>query len=751
MTRLWRLSAGLLVCLCGLWNSPAGAEPDSTARASSGTTAVYFTTDVVPVLTRLGCNGGGCHGKATGQNGFRLSLFGFEPDYDFEALVQEDRGRRLNAPEPEASLLLRKATAQVPHGGGRRTAPDSPDYRVLRDWIALGSPPPRETDPVLTRLELEPASATLAPGAALALRAWATFSNGDRREVTTLAVYQSNEPDLAQVDAVGQVTVGTQPGLAAIMARLGDQIALCEVAVPQPVTAELAPRLASRWSEIEQAPGATEIDRLLVRQWRRLNVLPAPAADDATFLRRVMLDLCGTLPTAAEVEAFLADSRPEKRARWVDDLLSRPEHASYLALKWADILQNRGGGYSTSQQRAGTALFAGWIRDAIAGNMPYDQFVSEILTARGSQAENPPTVWYRSVRKLPDYVESVSQAFLGIRLQCAQCHHHPTERWSQADYYSLAAVFARVGRKAGFADAEVPTEEVIYLKDHGTVQHPRTGELLGPRPPGGPEFTPRPGVDPREELARWLASPDNPWFARTLANRMWAHFLGRGLVHPLDDARTTNPPSNPALLDELARQLIDSRFNVRALLKAIVLSSAYGLSTAGSSGQAADVQTFSRFQPRRLSAEVLLDGISQVLEVATPFGGLPPGTRAIDLPDENVPLNFLDVFGRPGRRTACECERVDAPALTQGLELVNSAELQRKLTDPAGYAQRAANSTATPPELAAELFLRVLSRPPRPEELEAASEVLAAPGDRGEAVRSLLWALLATNEFLFNH
>ncbi|MFN9271045.1 MAG: DUF1549 domain-containing protein [Planctomycetaceae bacterium] len=757
---LLAIAASAVVCGTTRAESPPPAiNPAPTAAPATGAAGdgspdvetVFFATDVVPVLTRLGCNGGGCHGKATGQNGFRLSLFGFEPDYDFEALVHEDRGRRLNAAEPAASLLLRKATAQVPHGGGRRTDPDSADYRVLQNWMALGAPPPRNTDPSLVGLELEPRGVTLAPGASQPLRAWATFSNGDRREVTRLAVYQSNEPDIANVDSAGQLAVGQQPGLAAIMARLGDQIALCEVAVPQPVTAEQAPRLAARWSEIEQAPGASAIDRLLVKQWRRLNVLPAPPADDATFLRRVFLDLCGTLPAPAEVEAFQRDARPDKRAQWVDQLLARPEHASYFALKWADILQNRGGGYSTSQQRAGTALFAGWIRDAIASNMPYDQFVSEILTARGSQAENPPAVWYRAVRKLPDYVESVSQAFLGIRMQCAQCHHHPTERWSQADYYALAAVFARVGRKEGFADAEVPTEEVIYLKDRGEVRHPRTGELLTPRAPGGPEFPPQPGEDPRESLARWLASPENPWFARTLANRLWAHFLGRGLIHPLDDARSTNPPSNPELLDELARQLVASRYDARVLIKSIVLSSAYGLSTAGTSGQSADGQTFSRFQPRRLPAEVLLDGISQVLEVSTPFPGLPAGTRAIDLPDENVPLNFLDVFGRPGRRTACECERVDAPALTQGLELVNSAELQRKLTDPAGYATRAAGSAASAVELADELFVRVLARPARPEERQAAVAVLETPGDRAESVRSLLWALLATNEFLFNH
>jgi hypothetical protein len=437
--------------------------------------------------------------------------------------------------------------------------------------------------------------------------------------------------------------------------------------------------------------------------------------------------------------------------RLVERLLQRPEHASYFALKWADILQNRGAGYSTNRQRPGTTLFAAWIRDAFAQNKPYDQFVSEIITASGSQNENPPAIWYRTVRKPSEYVESVSQAFLGVRVQCAQCHHHPTERWSQTDYFGLAAVFSRVGRKGGFADAEVPTDEVIYLKAAADVRHPRTGAVIPPRPLGGAEFSVQSAEDPRVGLARWMTSAENPFFARTMVNRMWAHFLGRGLVHPIDDARSTNPPSHPELLDALAQEFVASGFDVRKLIVAITTSEAYGLESAPNPGNAGDTQSFARFYPRRLPAEVLIDGISQVLDVPTAFDGVLAGTRAIDLPDENVAAHFLDVFGRPGRLTACECERVDAPSLSQALELVNSNEIQRKLTDVNGYSAKLAAETRPPVEIVPEVFVRVLSRQPRQEEVETAASFIESETDRAEAYRSLLWSLLATNEFLFNH
>jgi hypothetical protein len=720
---------------------------------------VRFGTDVVPILTKLGCNSGGCHGKATGQNGFKLSLLGFEPAQDYESLVTEGRGRRLSQAVPDCSLLLLKATSRMPHGGGRRLDESSDDYLLLRDWIAQGSPAPRTDDPQLVRLTLSPREQVLSTNESLQLTVTAYFSNGTTRNVTKQAVYQSNEPGIAAVENDGLVKTSSQHGLVAVMARFGEQIATFHAAVPFVTDPAKRAVIEEQLRAIESQShfGESQRDRRpisdthLFAQWRKLSIVPSAPTDDATFLRRASIDICGTLPTNDEITAFLADTRADKRSQLIDRLLDRPEYASYFALKWADILQNRGAGYSTGKQRAGTTLFSGWIRDSLAANKPYNKFVSEIITASGSQYENPPALWYRTVRKSPEYVESVAQAFLGIRIQCAQCHHHPTEHWSQSDYFSLAANFARVGRKGGFADAEVPTNEIIFLKDRGEVLHPRTGERLNPRPLGGPEFSLGPEDDPRVSLGRWMTSHDNPYFARTMVNRMWAHFLGRGIVHPIDDARSTNPPSNPELLDALAQDFVQSGFNVKSLIRSITLSYAYGLESAPYAGNAGDVQTFSHFYPRRLSAEVLLDGFSQVLEVPTEFDGVAAGTRAIDLPDENVAAHFLDVFGRPARMSACECERVDAPALTQALELVNSAEIQRKLTAKPGYAQRLAESDKSHTDIANEVFVRVLSRKPRAAELKAAADYLASEPDRAEACRSLLWSLLATNEFLFNH
>ena len=759
-----RVTALTLLATFLVSRTSTAADPVST---ESHNRPVYFGTEVVPILTKLGCNGGGCHGKATGQNGFRLSLFGFEPELDYEAIVKESRGRRLSPAAPEHSLLLTKGTSSVPHGGGKRLSVGSDDYRILRQWISQGATPPRADDPHLVKIEIFPKEQILNVNASQQLQVRATFSDGLSRDVSRQAVYQSNEPSIATISDDGLIQTTSQHGLFSVMARFGEQIATFHAAVPfvsdpkqlEAIEGELR-AIESRLTNNEAGHSnntsklivkPSPVDRHLFAQWRKLGIVPSSPTDDATFLRRASVDICGTLPTRDEVNEYLNDTSPDKRERLIDRLLNRPEYASYFTLKWADILQNRGAGYATSKQRAGTTLFASWIRDSVESNKPYDQFVSEILTATGNQNENPPAIWYRTVRKSPEYVESVAQAFLGVRVQCAQCHHHPTERWSQSDYYGLAAVFSRVGRKGGFADAEVPTDEIIYLKETGEVVHPRTGEVLKPQPLGGTPFAIGLQDDPRESLARWMTHADNPFFARTMVNRFWAHFLGRGIVHPIDDARSTNPPSNPELLDALANDFIASGYDVKHLIRTITNSYAYRLDSAPEPGNAGDTQTFARFYARRLPAEVILDGISQVLEVPTVFPGVPAGTRAIQLPDENVAAHFLDVFGRPARMSACECERVDAPALTQALELVNSTEIQRKLTEASGYAQQLAGRDLPNDAVAEEIFVRVFSRNPRPDELKAASEYLAGQSDRAEACRSLLWSLLATNEFLFNH
>jgi hypothetical protein len=742
----WSLTFPALLLLIAWGNS-------LRADAAGDASPVYFLTDVVPELTKLGCNSGGCHGKATGQNGFKLSLLGFEPEGDYDAFVDEARGRRIQPGSPRQSLMLLKATAAVPHGGGKRIDTHSDAYRTLLRWIENGAAPPSPRDPVLQRIAVAPEQRTFdAASREQQLQVTAYYSDGKSRDVSRQAVYFSNEADVADVNDTGLITVKNKSGLFAVMARYSDQIGAFYGTVP---VAHRSASVDANLAAWENEHAGSFVDRLLAAQWRRLGIEPSPDASDDEFLRRASLDICGAVPTPDEVRAYEAHTRSDKRARLIDRLLERPEYASYFALKWADILRNRGQGFFTTMQRPGTARFAGWIRDCIAANMPYDRFVAELLTASGSQEKNPPTLWYRTVRNTQDYVESVAQAFLGVRIQCAQCHHHPSERWSQDDYYGLAAVFARVGRKGGYIDVEVPTSETIFTDDDGEVVHPRTGRVMKPRPLGGPDFPLSRYDDPRRSLARWMTAPDNPYFARTMANRLWSHFFGRGLIHPIDDARSTNPPSNPELLDALARDFVAHDFDVKHLIRTLCSSAAYGLSSIPNESNQGDAQSFARHYPKRLSAEVLLDALSQVLEAPTKFpnvkGDFPAGTRATDLPDEAVPSRFLDAFGRPARTSACECERVDAPALGQTLELVSSNEVQTKLTAEGGYVEKIAKNGQAHADNIREIFVRVFARPPRPEEQAAAVRFVESQDDCVRAYRSLLWALLATNEFLFNH
>ena len=720
---------------------------------ASEPTAARFTTDIRPLLTKLGCNSGGCHGKALGQNGFKLSLLGYEPQDDYEAIVKEARGRRLFPASPSKSLLLLKATGTIPHGGGHILEPKSEEYALLCRWIAEGARPPGADDPKVERIKIEPEEGVLTPQARLALRVEARFSDGTTRDVTRLALYESNEPRVAEVGTEGMVETHARGGLFAVMVRYGDAFGVFHGTVPfhsgKPLQTQARAKATESESESESI-----VDRLLRKQWNRLGIEPSPAADDATFVRRAGLDIRGTLPNSEEVRTYLADRRPDKRARLIDRLLDSPEYASLFGLKWADILRNRGAGYSTSQQRAGTTLFASWIRDAIATNMPYDRFATEILTATGSQEVNPPTVWYRSVRTSRDYVESVSQAFLGVRVQCAQCHHHPAERWSQDDYYGLAAVFARVGRKGGFSDAEVPTNQTIFVASEGKVEHPRTKQVMVPRPLGGPEIVVGRG-DPRKDFARWMTDPANPFFARTMANRIWGHFFGRGLIHPIDDARSTNPPSNPELLDAIARDFAAGGYDVKQLIRLCCNSEAYALSARPTESNRDDHQSFARYYPRRLQAEVLLDAISQTLGAPTEFSGgpgtFPIGTKAVDLPDEAVPNAFLDLFGRPARSSACECERVGEASLGQALALIGSPVIEQKLAAKNGYVSELTADKRPMDVVINDMFTRVFARGARSDETERAGRFLASQPDRRAAYQSLLWSLLATAEFMFNH
>jgi hypothetical protein len=697
---------------------------------------VSFRNHVEPILAKAGCNSGGCHGKASGQNGFKLSLLGADASFDFDSIVKEARGRRVFPARPEQSLLLAKGTAAVPHGGGRRIEVDSAEYAILRRWIRQGMPTGSAADPALVRIECAPRTAIVDPRAEQQVIVAAYFSDGTWRDVTREAQYKSNEPDIAKVDDTGLVRTDAATGETAIMARYMGQVDVCRISIPQPSSD------AAHWPEL---PRGNDIDEHVRAKWRKLNLSPSPLADDATFLRRAYLDAIGTLPTTAEVRSFLADPSPIKRAEWIDRILDRGEYADFWAVKWGDLLRNQRKGQREHQR--GTYAFHAWIRNALATNMPYDRFVRNIIAAQGTVDQHPPVIWYRTVRNLTHQTNDTAQLFLGTRIACAQCHNHPYEKWTQDDYYSLQAFFARLGRKSG----EIAQEPAIFMREEGAVRNPTTGKVMTPRGLDGPDLQVGEDEDPRQGLVDWMADPKNPFFAPALANRLWAHFMGRGLVEPVDDLRVTNPPSNPELLDALARDFIAHRFDVKYLIRSIMNSTAYQLSSEPLPGNINDRQNYARAYPRRLLAEVMLDAICQVTGAAEDFPGLPKGTRTIQLPDEAIPSYFLDVFGRPMRETPCECERPREANLVQALQLLNSGELQKKLGSPQGRLAGLLAAKKSDAEIVDEFYLAAFSRLPRSQERETILAYIAARDERESALEDVLWATLNTKEFLFNH
>ena len=729
--RAW-LRGGASRAVVILWAACAWVGAFAPASAAP----VSFRHEVVPILTKNGCNGGGCHGKSEGQNGFKLSLLGFEPAEDYEHLVLESRGRRLMPSAPEFSVLLRKATGELPHGGGARLERGSPAYQTLVRWMEEGAPGPREDEPQVQRIEVSPREVVLARGAEQQLKVTAHFANGEKRDVTALATFESGAKEMADVDEAGRVRLTDVPGDAAVMARFGEHVDVFRATVP------LGPALA------DVPPGRNFIDQLVFEKLRVLGLPPSARCDDATFLRRVTLDLAGRLPTAAEAEAFLNDTSATKRDSVIDRLLASDEYADYFANKWAALLRNKRKEPPTAR---GTVAFHGWIREHLRRGTPYAEWVGEILTASGNITANPAVAWYRAVAKPQDQLQDVAQLFAGVRLQCAQCHHHPYERWSQQDYYGFSAFFSTLGRKPG----DEPTEEIVFHQTRAaSAENPRTKKPVGPTLLGGEALSLAPETDPRVRLAEWLTKPENPFFAKVLANRYWKHFFGRALVEPEDDMRVTNPPSNPALLDALAKHFVDSGTDLRALCRAICQSEVYQLSAEPNAQNGTDRQNFSHFYPRRLPAEVLLDAIDAVTAVPTKFPASPPGVRAVQLPDDsfNTGSYFLTVFGRPDNASACECERVSDGSLAQRLHLLNAKTIQEKLANSAGLPAKLANETGPPAEKLRALYLTALSRLPTESEASAAREFLAKkPGKEKEAWEDIVWAVLNTKEFVFNH
>jgi len=732
----------LWMTLLAAWPSAGAAaeavvdpvSPSPAARAS-------FTSDVMPVLTKAGCNAGPCHAKAgLGQNGFRLSVLGFEPAEDYEHIVKEARGRRISLAAPDDSLLLLKASARVPHGGGRRLDPASAGYRAIRRWIEEGAAPPVAGEPAVTAIVVEPASATAAKGATPRLRVTARFSDGGSRDVTPLAVYESNDPARVEVESDGTVHVQQLAGRAPVMVRYQGLVGVASFDVPAgPASPMPAPR--------------NFIDEPVFDNLGRLGIPASPECDDGVFLRRVSLDITGTLPTAEHAAAFLASREPDKRDRLIDELLASPAYADYFANKWTALLKNR---RDDTSDLLSNFAFHSWIRDSLLANKPYDAFVRELIGATGSVATSPPVAWYKRVKDPKEQIEDVAQLFLGVRMQCAQCHHHPFERWSQNDYYGMAAFFSQVGRKP----SAVRNEDFIFHKRGiAGFPHPRSKTPVSPVALGAAPETIPADDDPRLVLADWMASPANPFFARVLVNRYWKHFFGRALVEPEDDLRDTNPPSNPRLLQALADQFTASGFDLKSLVRSIARSRAYQAAD-GIDGNEGDLQNFSHAIARRLTAEVLLDAIDRVAESSTSFANLPAGTRAIALPDNsyNRSSPFLKAFGRPDSASVCECERSQSSSLAQSLFMTNAADIKGKLSSAQGRAARYARETRPDSEKIHELSLAALAREPTMEELLLAQAYLAPAGvgkgaeaARKERFEDLIWAIINTREFMFNH
>lgn len=707
-----------------------------------------FVNDIQPILTKAGCNAGACHAKAiTGQRGFRLSVLGFEPEEDYEAIVKQGKGRRVFPPAPEESLLITKGAAIVPHTGGKKLEPGSESYRTLLRWIAEGMNYASPDEPALTDIVVEPARVTMKTKAAQQLKVTARFSNGGSRDVTKLALFEANDRAMAEASDTGLVKTLDLPGNLAVMVRYGGRVAVCSVSIP----------LGAPVTQLPQARNF--IDELVFANLKQIGVPASPVCDDSTFLRRVSLDIAGRLPTAEETKAFLAAKAPDKRDRAIETLLDSPDYADYFANKWTALLKNK---RDDNADMTANFAFHAWMRDSLLANTRYDQIVRQILAATGTIVSNPPVAWYKRVKEANVQVEDVAQLFLGVRMQCAQCHHHPFEKWTQAEYYHLAAFFSQIGRKP----TAIAGEDLIFHK-RGVAQaeHRKTRVMLRPAGLGEPPLDIAPDDDPRLAFADWMSKKDNPFFAKSLVNRYWKHFFKRGLVEPEDDLRDTNPPTNPDLFDALARHFVESGYDLKDLVRTIARSHTYQLSAIPNEHNIVDRQAFSHFYPKRMTAEVLLDCVDMVTGTKTDFADLPPGTRAVSLPDNSYTRSspFLKVFGRPDNASVCECERVQSASLAQSLHLMNASDVKAKLASAGGRADLLVKSDLPDPKRIREIYLAAFSREPTAEEVRIAEAYLMKPRadasgkaldpqrSRRNGYEDLLWAILNTKEFLFNH
>jgi hypothetical protein len=733
------------------------ASADLKVEGASQPATLSFVNDVMPVLSKQGCNASACHGSPVGKGGFKLSLFGYEPELDQKA-IKDSAGRRVDLKQPEKSLILQKPTMTVAHGGGLRFKKDSPEYATLLAWIRAGAPGMSQLEARVRRIEVTPDDRLMpGPNTVQRLVVTATLSDGSTLDVTDKALYSSNDDSVVAVSPQGVLTAKV-PGETAIMVRHLGRVAVARVAV-------LPPTKIARWPDL---PRGNFIDDAVFAKLKKIRVLPSDLSTDEEFLRRAYLDTIGMVPAPDEVRAFLKDRDPQKRSKLIDQLLDRPEFVDVWTLKWNDLLRN-----NPRLTRTGLASYYNWIRDQVAKDVPYDQFVRSLLTATGANDQVGPVNYYLVSRDPLDLTSATSQVFLGVRIECARCHNHPFEKWTQNDYYGLAGFFSNI-RRIGNGNQMAAQVIVGPPNRRLQVRNPKTNQPVEPKVLDDTEIKPD-TEDLRVALADWITSPQNPFFARAIANRVWAHYMGRGIIDPVDDIRVTNPPSNPELLDALAKDLVEKKFDLKALMRDLMNSRVYQLSSRANETNRQDQRNFARAYPKRLTAEQLYDSISQACGAFTPFfpqrrgGGMgmggaiaqavrdamdPGATRAHQIPIPRVPGEvgtFLDVFGRPRREVVCECERSSDGSVTQALVLLNSDLVNRKIEFPLGRVQQLVRSNRPDPEAIEELYLATLSRRPTAAEMADAQSLVRSGKTRQQGYQDLMWGLLNCREFLFNH
>lgn len=701
-----------------------------------------FRNQVQSILSKTGCNSGACHGAAAGKNGFKLSLRGYDPEGDFYSITRQSRGRRIVSDDPGRSLILTKPTAAIPHKGGLRFTENSLEYRVLAEWIAQGQQPPTENDPRISRLEILPETSRLKAGVELPVIVRAHFSDGHVDDVTRWAKYTSTNHSVCSVDDKGLVKV-TGSGEGAIVAWFLAQNVTATVTVPysQKVPAE----------QFAKAERANYIDDLVLEKLEALNIPPSPKSGDSEFLRRAYLDTIGVLPTIDEVKAFLASQEPGKREAVIEQLLSRPEFVDYWAYQWSDLLLLNGSRLKPDAIKS----YYKWIRERVEQNTPWSEFARGVILAKGSTLENGAANFYTLHHDPQDMVETTSMAFLGMSIQCAHCHDHPNEKWTNDDYYGMVSLFARV-RSKGFVSNDMKVVEgnrTIFLADRGEVLQPRTSKPQPPKPLDARPISFDGSADRREYLADWLTSPDNPYFSKAIVNRIWANYFGKGLVEAVDDLRLTNPASNEKLFRKLSQELVRNEFDLKTMMRTIMQSETYQRSHQALPENDFDQRFHSHSQPRRMKAEVMLDALSQATGAPTAFKDQPANTRALQLIDANVTSYFLETFGRPDRVLTCTCERSDEPSMTQVLHLTNGKTIQEKVEAKEGRISSLIESNATNSDIVETIYLAALSRYPTDQEKQRLTSLLdSSPADeRRVAIEDLFWSVLTSKEFLFQH